>query len=173
MKLTKKSIKRLYDEVARKQVLLSMSQKRIDELQIDAYAKALVKEQILARDLKLKDDKESFYGLPPLMGISAMLTDGKMFSFVIECNVVNHFLRGGDVSAATEAVKCMLIMLAQEKGKQIRDFNVKDIAKATLNMRTAQAMHMLAEEVRQKKAAAEISNDVDLKSEGADGNEHS
>ena len=32
---------------------------------------------------------------------------------------------------------------------------------------------MLAEEARQKKAVAEISNDVDLKSEGADGNEHS
>ena len=41
-----------------------------------------------------------------------MLKDGKMFSFVIECNVVNYFLRGGDVGAATEAVKCMLIMLA-------------------------------------------------------------
>lgn len=81
-------------------------------MQIDAYAKALVKEQIQAQDLKLKDDKASFYGLPPLMGISAMLKDGKMFSFVIECNVVNYFLRGGDVGAATEAAKCMLIMLA-------------------------------------------------------------
>ena len=50
---------------------------------------------------------------------------------------------------------------------------MKDIAKATLNMQTAQAMHMLAEEVRQKKAIAEISNNVDFDDEGAESDEHS
>ena len=155
MKLTKKNLTKLLNKEARARVLGSMSKAKADTYGIEKYASFVIAEQLRTRDLTLKEDKGSFYGFSPLIAICAMLADGKMFSFMIEGNTVNHFLRANDVMAAAEVIKCVLISLVQSR-KDIRDFDIKQIEAEMLKLRTQQAMHALAEEERKKRMQAEL-----------------
>lgn len=131
LKLSKKNVTKLLNPEFRKRVLSTVPLAWIKKTKADAYAYYVTDSQIVNRDKSLACDKKSCYGFSPLNILCAVKKDGVVETHLMEFNIVNHFLVKKDGDAAAEVVLCMLVLwLAEDKMKTIRDFDVETIDKA-------------------------------------------
>lgn len=126
MNLNKKNLTKLLNADYRRRILTWLTDRKDQQFKISRYAKLLVDEQLAARNVSLKADKESFYGFSPLIAICSIQKDGEMFSFMLEANVLNHFLVADDKKSAIEAATCILILFVQSN-HNVRDFDLAEI----------------------------------------------
>ena len=128
MKLSKKNMTKLLNADYRKQILSQMSDKRLSELFIYDYAHYVVDNQIVSRDMSLKDDKKSYYGFQPLGILCYVDKNNNVQRQFFEFNIVNHFLKDYDGDSAVDVIECVLIMWYKEN-KDILNFNYELIDK--------------------------------------------
>ena len=112
--LSRKNITKLLNPDKRRSVLVRMTPSRKQEMKTAEYAEYVVEEQIKNRKWELKDDKSSAWGFPPIGFLCAVRRDGSVKSVMFEMNVVNHFLKEEDASAAHEVVEAVLLMWKAE-----------------------------------------------------------
>lgn len=131
LKLSKKNVTKLLNPEFRKHVLSTVPAAWIKKTKADAYAYYVTDSQIVSRDKSLANDKKSCYGFSPLNVLCAVKSDGVVETHLMEFNIVNHFLVKKDGDSAAEVVLCMLVLwLAEDKLKTIRDFDIDTIDKA-------------------------------------------
>lgn len=99
--LAKKNITKLLDSSYRSKIITSFSAAKLAQLQIESYAKQIVKNQ---------QTTKSMPHLYPFQILTCITSNGKFNSKIFEMNIVNHFINEDDEQAAVEVAECMCIL---------------------------------------------------------------
>ena len=130
MNLSKKTMTRLLNADFRKKIIESAFKKETElTKQMKTYAKYIVDNQILARDMAFENDKSAMYGFQPINIICYVKNDNSVEKKFFEFKQVNHFLKNKNGLAAFEVVLCMLALIYKEEKQLIKNFNLDIINK--------------------------------------------